>query len=169
MKKAMFTVVVLMILGWIWLFPRHEEIELIHQSAIYPESFTIDIRGAVALPGKYVCFEPITIGEVLKLSGDILPDADLTGLILSEVITSSRQLNILSRHEFHEQPQILININKASFKELITIPSMTETRAASLIVYREAHGSFRSIDELIHVKHIGIVTLEKIRPYVTVG
>ena len=63
---------------------------------------------------------------------------------------------------------IQININQANFKTLITIPHMTESRAAALIIYREAHGKFQSIDDLIHVKHIGTATLEKIRPYVTI-
>ncbi len=169
MKKTMATIIVLMILGWVWLFPRREEVQMIHQAAVYPETFTIDISGAVSLPGKYVCFEPITMFEALKLGGEMLPDADLTGIVLSEVISSHRTIRIPSRLDESVTPSILININKASFKELITIPSMTETRAASLIVYREANGSFKSIDELIHVKHIGIATLEKIRPFVTIG
>jgi len=46
---------------------------------------------------------------------------------------------------------------------------MTETRAASLVVYREAHGYFQSIDDLINVKYIGAVTLENIKPYITLG
>jgi DNA uptake protein ComE-like DNA-binding protein len=44
---------------------------------------------------------------------------------------------------------------------------MTETRAASLIIYREAHGDFKHLDELLLVKYIGVVTLEKIKPYLT--
>jgi competence protein ComEA len=169
MKKAMLTTVILMILGCIWLFPRQEEEALMHQGAVYPKSFVVEITGAVSLPGKYVCFEPLSVREALELGGDLLPDADLTGIVFSDVINSHRTLRIPSMHVETLNPVVLINVNKASFKELITIPSMTETRAASLIVYREAHGAFGSVDELIHVKHIGIATLEKIRPYVTVG
>mgnify|MGYP000941994927 CR=1 FL=1 len=36
---------------------------------------------------------------------------------------------------------------------------MTETRAASLIIYREQYGDFNHIDDLINVKNIGSVTL----------
>ncbi len=169
MKKAMFTTLGLMILGCIWLFPRHETTELVHQVAVYPKSFVVEITGAVSLPGRYVFFEPLTVREALMYGGDLLPDADLTGIMFSDVISSQRTLRIPSIHVDTNTTIVVININKASFKELITIPSMTETRAASLIVYREAHGAFQSIDELIHVKHIGISTLEKIRPYVTVG
>ena len=46
---------------------------------------------------------------------------------------------------------------------------MTETRAASLIIYREQYGDFNHIDDLINVKNIGSVTLEKIKPYITLG
>jgi DNA uptake protein ComE-like DNA-binding protein len=49
---------------------------------------------------------------------------------------------------------------------LLEIPYMTETRAASLIVYREANGPFLHFEELLNVKHIGPVTLENIKPYI---
>lgn len=169
MKKAIMTVIVLVVIGWIWLFPRHETEEPVDVGPTYPKMFVVDITGAVSLPGKYVFFEPVTVEGALSMGGMMLPDADISGIVFSQVIRENRVIHIPSTQVEQTKPAILVNVNKAGFKELITIPSMTETRAASLIVYREAHGAFKSVDELIHVKHIGIATLEKIRPFVTVG
>jgi competence protein ComEA len=60
-----------------------------------------------------------------------------------------------------------VNINTASFQQLLSIPYMTETRAAELIIYRREHGFFDSIEGLIHVKYIGAATIENLRPFIT--
>ena len=83
------------------------------------------------------------------------------------MITKDRQIMVSSTGEKPIDIIQKINVNKASFKQLITIPGMTETRAASLILYREAHGDFKHLDELLNVKYIGVATLEKIKPYLT--
>lgn len=169
MKQAMSMTVILVILGWFWLFPRPEEIEFIDQSAPELEMIEIDIKGAVQFPGIYHFFEPITLEEALDYAGGLLEDADKSSFNLSEIITRDRQITISSVNVSIETPTILVNVNTAGFKELITIPGMTETRAASLIIYREQYGKFNHLDDLINVKNIGIVTLEKIKPYITLG
>ena len=40
--------------------------------------------------------------------------------------------------------------------------------AASILAWRDEHGGFTSVDELLEVDGIGEVTLGKLAPYVTV-
>ncbi len=169
MKQAIMMTIILVILGWFWLFPRQEEIEYIDQVAPTLEMIEVEIKGAVLFPGIYHFFEPITLEEAIAYAGGLLEDADQTSFNASEVISRDRQITIASINLTIEAPKVLINVNTAGFKELITIPGMTETRAASLIIYREQYGKFNHIDDLINVKNIGIVTLEKIKPYITLG
>ena len=169
MRQAIIMTVILTILGWIWLFPKEEEVEYVNQGPVMLNPIDIEISGAVEFPGTYRYFEPVTIKEVLARSGNLLEDADTSNIMFSEKITTSRQITIPSVNTSRVETSLLVNVNKASFKELIQIPHMTETRAASLIVYREAHGNFNHIDELINVKNIGVVTLENIRPYIKLG
>ncbi len=169
MKQAIIMTLALVILGWFWLYPRSETITTVDQTAIPIDTIEVDIQGAVVFPGIYIFFESTTLDQVLKRAGGFSDDADQSSLNLSQVITHDLSIRVASRNIVIDVSVILIDINKASFKELITIPGMTETRAASLIIYREQYGDFQHLDDLINVKNIGIVTLEKIKPYITLG
>ncbi|MCR3906784.1 MAG: ComEA family DNA-binding protein [Tenericutes bacterium] len=169
MRQAMIMTVILTVLGWVWLFPKTEEIEYINQGPEMLIPIDIEVKGAVVFPGTYRFFEPVTISEIINKTGGLLEDADTSNVMFTEVIHFSRQITIPSINIEQVEPSIMVNVNQASFKELLQIPHMTETRAASLIIYREAHGDFKTVDELINVKNIGVVTLEKIRPYIKLG
>lgn len=167
MKTKILVVILCMAIGMYWFFPKEEKQPWVDHGKEQLTMIRIDIKGAVDFPGTYHVFEPITVLEALSFAGHISENADLTHLNLSEVITHDYHIVILENDTEISDTFIKINVNEASFKELITIPGMTESRAASLIIYREAHGDFKHLDELINVKYIGAATLEKIKPYLT--
>ena len=61
-----------------------------------------------------------------------------------------------------------VNINTATAEELQSLPRIGPAMAQRIIAWREAHGSFRSVDELDAVPGIGPSMLENLRPLVTV-
>ena len=61
-----------------------------------------------------------------------------------------------------------VNINTATTEELQTLPRIGPALAQRIIAWREAHGGFRSVDELDAVPGIGPSMLENLRPLVTV-
>lgn len=62
-----------------------------------------------------------------------------------------------------EQDDRLVDLNRATESELCTLPGIGQTRAQAIIVYREASGGFRSIDEIQNVSGIKSGTYEKIK------
>ena len=62
-----------------------------------------------------------------------------------------------------------IDINRASEEVLTTIPGIGETTADRIVTWREEHGPFRRVEDLMKVRGIGEKSFQKIRPYVKVG
>lgn len=57
-----------------------------------------------------------------------------------------------------------ININQASLEQMVeNLNGVGMHKAQAIIDYREQHGEFESINDLLHVKGIGPSTLEKNR------
>ena len=56
-----------------------------------------------------------------------------------------------------------ININRATAKELETLPGIGPTRAQAIIQYRNTNGAFRKIEDLMEVKGIGPAIFENIK------
>jgi competence protein ComEA len=61
-----------------------------------------------------------------------------------------------------------VDLNRAGRAELLQLPAVGENLARRIIDYRQAHGGFRSVDELANVHGVGPATLERLRPWVWV-
>lgn len=61
-----------------------------------------------------------------------------------------------------------VNINAAGLGELLGLPGINVRLAQGMLEYRDQK-PFESIDELLEVRGIGSATLERVRPYVTLG
>ena len=63
-----------------------------------------------------------------------------------------------------------VNINQASAEEMaLNIKGIGSSKAAAIIAYREQHGPFAHVDELVNVKGIGLATLDKNRDLLLVS
>ena len=62
-----------------------------------------------------------------------------------------------------------ININTADMTALMELPNIGEVKAKAIIAYREAQGPFKKPEDLLNIKGIGEKTLEKLKPYITLG
>lgn len=63
----------------------------------------------------------------------------------------------------------VIDLNTAGVADLERLPGIGSARARAIVEYRQEHGDFRSVDDLLNVDGIGPGILEKLRTYVTVG
>jgi competence protein ComEA len=61
--------------------------------------------------------------------------------------------------------RFLVDINSADWPELSELPDIGETLARRIVDSRAAAGRFADHDDLLRVRGIGPLTLEKLRPY----
>ena len=137
----------------------------------------VHITGYVANPGVYHIAEGARIYEVVQLAGGFLPEADESYLNLASVVFDGQKLQVLSKEEaatakpFVSQTESetgakLININAASKEELMQLPGIGESRALSIIAYREKNGAFNDIKDIMNISGIKEAAFEKIKDYI---
>ena len=64
-------------------------------------------------------------------------------------------------------PAGTINVNTASKEELMSLPGVGETMAERMMIYREEHGPFKTLEELESVKGIGKKKISRFAQYIT--
>ena len=66
-----------------------------------------------------------------------------------------------------EKESTLVSINTATLEELMTLEGVGEAKAKSIIAYREEHGPYQAIEDLLNVSGIGESLLAKIKKNIT--
>ena len=61
-----------------------------------------------------------------------------------------------------------VNLNTASKEELLTLNGIGDVRAQAILKYREEHGEFRSIEELMEVEGIKKGTFQKLKDQIKI-
>lgn len=62
-----------------------------------------------------------------------------------------------------------VNINMATQSELEAVKGLGPAKAKAIITYRQAHGNFKSLDDLDNVKGFGSASVEKLKGELSVG
>lgn len=62
-----------------------------------------------------------------------------------------------------------LDLNRASFTELLKLPGIGPTLAQRILSYREKHGPFRTVEELLAVKGVGPRLLERLAGKIAVS
>ncbi|MCS7166006.1 MAG: helix-hairpin-helix domain-containing protein [Gemmatales bacterium] len=82
---------------------------------------------------------------------------------------SSTKLNAVPFRAPKQLPDEPIDLNTATKDELLRLPGIGPVLAERILVERDSHGPFESVEDLLRVRGIGKRSLEKLRPFVRVG
>lgn len=136
--------------------------------------FFVQISGAVKRPGVYQLSSDARVYEAIELAGGLTDDADGDSLNQALPITDGQMIHVLTTEESSEKEQTdtengKVNINTADEAMLMTLPGIGESKAKSIISYRETKGSFSSIEDIMQITGIKEGVYQKIKDQITVG
>jgi competence protein ComEA len=142
---------------------------------IKPATLIVDVAGEVTNPGVYELNANARVIDALKAAGGAKPSADLSLINLARLLKDGEQIYIdkkingsnsrtYSRSSARQSnlPTVL-NINRATAKELESLPGIGPVLAARIVEFRSTNGSFLSIEDLKKVPGIGGSKLEKFK------
>lgn len=62
-----------------------------------------------------------------------------------------------------------VNINTATSEELQQVPGIGPATAQKILQMRKSYGPFKSVDDLLAIRGLGVKRLDKMRKYLTVA
>jgi competence protein ComEA len=68
-----------------------------------------------------------------------------------------------------EGPSSPVDLNSASTEQLTEIPGIGKVMAQRIVEWRDQHGPFQRVEDLMKVKGIGEKSFQKLRPFVKVS
>lgn len=147
------------------------------------EPIKVHVAGAVSAPGIYELEEGDRVADALESAGGPLPDAAMDSINLAAVLMDGQQVFVPLAGQAGSAPAVAggaataspplsgdqpINLNTATAEQLEQLDGVGEKTAAKIVTYREEHGGFASIEELMEVPGIGPAKFEGIKDSVTV-
>jgi len=137
----------------------------------------VHVVGAVKHPGVYRFAEGARVFDAVRAAGGFVRGADRAAVNLARKLVDGEQVVVPKRGEAPPAAATgggsagqgaKVNINSAGARELEALPGIGQVLAERIVAYREQHGQFRSVRDLMKVSGIGPKKFESIEPYVTV-
>ncbi len=132
------------------------------------EPLYVYVTGAVPRPGVYALPRGSRVKDAIEAAGGFLAEADREQLNLAAPLADGEWIEVLTSEEAQSLGSLLVNINEATAAELEELPGIGPTLAQKIVDYREEHGDFARVEEIMDVPGIGQATFERIRDLITV-
>lgn len=176
LAAAAAAVVTLVILG------RRSPDVVLQVAPVNPDGqVTVYIGGAVATPGLYTLPNRTRVAQAVQ-QAQPLPEADLSVVPMAAVLHDGQQVVVpvhfaeaspasgkVAKVTPTPTPSGPINLNTATAEQLDGLPGVGPTLAQRIVEYRNAHGPFKSLDELVAIRGISNRMIEDWRDRLTVG
>ncbi|WP_139978347.1 ComEA family DNA-binding protein [Nocardioides litoris] len=145
---------------------------------------TVDVAGRVRRPGIVVLPAGSRVVDAIEEAGGARPAVDLSSINLARPLVDGEQVLVgvegaaapvvtppatgTAPGGSGAAPAALVDLNRADQAALETLPQVGPVTAAAIIAWREQHGGFSAVTELLEVDGIGDATLAQLTPLVTV-
>lgn len=145
-------------------------------SAQEAKSVVVDVKGAVQTSGVYEVDSGKRVVDVIEEAGGFTKKADEKQINLAEQVRDEMVIYVPKQGEEvkawsggggeggeSEQGNEKIALNAAKESELEELPGVGPAKAKAITDYREEHGPFKKVEDLVNVSGIGEKTLEKLK------
>ncbi len=159
--------------------PRGQPVTLVPPPTDSP--LTVHISGAVNNPGLYQLRDGSRVQDAVAAAGGFDAEADPQSVNLAALLVDGTKIIVLEKPAPGRSSTLTtptppalsiynpIDLNTATAETLDALPGIGPSKAQDIVTYRETHGAFTTIDDLLNVPGIGEGILEQIRPYVTIN
>ena len=113
------------------------------------------VCGAVMQAGVYELQQDSRVYEAIQKAGGFAENADISEINQAALLQDEEQSG-------------KVNLNTATKEELMTLAGIGESKADSIIKYREEHGKFQSIEDIKQIEGIKDGVFQKIKDLITV-
>ena len=138
-------------------------------------SIWVYVCGEVRDPGVYELPEGSRITDAVEAAGGMTGDAAETYLNLAETLSDGQKIEVPSvemaealEEAAAQDTSGLVNLNRATEAELMTLSGIGESKAKEIIRYRESSGGFQKPEDLMNIPGIKEGVFNKIRDQITV-
>lgn len=135
------------------------------------------VCGQVAVPGVYELPAGSRIYDAIMQAGGCMETADICAVNQAGYLEDGMQIYIPAIGEAYKEAASeeqasrtdgRISINHADKNELMTLPGIGESKADAILEYRQSHGAFSSIEELMNIPGIKEGIFNNIQDYIKV-
>lgn len=150
------------------------------------KTIIVEIKGEVKKPDVYTLNENAIVKELIEAAGGLTDNAELSNINRAKKLQNHELVYIANKNDINKEAKNIdseitisqkkdkqmmdkkVNINSAALEELKTLNGIGDSKAKSIIEYREQNGTFKSIEDIKNVTGIGEKMFEKIKEQIEI-
>lgn len=150
-----------------------EDVETEHEDMEVTEPYLfIDIKGAIKQPAVYQMNDGDRVIDVISRAGGFTKQADETAINLAQKLQDEMVIIVPKEGEslvesavsttdvVNEDDGNKVKVNEATIEELETLNGIGPAKAQAIMAYRDEHGPFQTVEDILEVSGIGEKTLD---------
>jgi competence protein ComEA len=148
-------------------------------ATIKDKNIIVEIKGEVNRPDVYTLNENSIIKELIEAAGGLTENADLSNINRAKKLQNHELVYVANKNDTKKDVKVTnsetntsnsqgitnktVNINTATLEELKTLNGIGDSKAKSIIEFREQSGGFKSKEDIKNVNGIGDKMFERIK------
>lgn len=151
-----------------------------------PQEIFVDVCGAVNQPGVYEMDPDSRVFQAIEVAGGMTEEASGISVNQAQPLSDGQQVYVPTVQEAEEGSFVpavpettgtgesmgtedgIVNLNTADAETLKTLSGIGDSKAQAILAYREEHGGFSSIEEIMKVPGIKESTFSMIKDKIAV-